>query len=121
VLVVDNEPVALAALSHLMQGWGWQVHAAAHRQQALAVPWTPHLQVLDYHLDAGRTGLDLWRELQQRHAEVPTVILTADRDGDLRQRLLDAGAIVLHKPLKPLALRQVLQRILAMRAKPESR
>lgn len=116
VLVVDNEPVALAALSHLLRGWGWQVHAAAHRQQALAVPWTPHLQVLDYHLDAGRTGLDLWGELRRLHADVPTVILTADRDGDLRQRLVDAGATVLHKPLKPLALRQVLQRVLAMRA-----
>jgi hypothetical protein len=37
-------------------------------------------------------------------------MLTADRDGELRQRLLEAGIGVLYKPLKPLALRQVLQR-----------
>ena len=38
-------------------------------------------------------------------------MLTADRDGDLRQQLLDAGAGVLYKPLKPLALRQTLLRL----------
>jgi len=46
---------------------------------------------------------------------VPTVILTADRDGELRQRLLDRGIHVLYKPLKPLALRQVLQRVAVAR------
>jgi CheY-like chemotaxis protein len=48
-----------------------------------------------------------------RYADVPTVMLTADRDSELRQRLLDAGIGVLYKPLKPLALRQVLQRVAA--------
>jgi hypothetical protein len=38
-------------------------------------------------------------------------MLTADRDGELRQQLLDAGAGVLYKPLKPLALRQTLLRL----------
>jgi hypothetical protein len=38
-------------------------------------------------------------------------MLTADRDGDLRQHLLDAGVGVLYKPLKPLALRQTLLRL----------
>ncbi|MDE1894431.1 MAG: hypothetical protein KGJ96_12325, partial [Xanthomonadaceae bacterium] len=37
----------------------------------------------------------------------------ADRDGELRQRLLDEGIGVLYKPVKPLALRQMLQRVAA--------
>ena len=53
----------------------------------------------------------MWTQLRERHADVATVILTADRDSELRQRLQDLGAVVLHKPLKPLALRQVLQRV----------
>ncbi|MEI7037791.1 hybrid sensor histidine kinase/response regulator [Fulvimonas yonginensis] len=112
-LVLDNEPAALAALSALLGSWGWQVHAARDVAQALAVPWQPDLHILDYHLDAGRTGWDVWRELSGRHPQVPTVMLTADRDGELRQRLLDAGIGVLYKPLKPLALRQLLQRVTA--------
>ncbi|MDE3072978.1 MAG: PAS-domain containing protein [Pseudomonadota bacterium] len=112
-LVLDNEPAALAALCHLLASWGWLVHAARNVEQALAAPWRPDLQILDFHLDRGRTGLEVWRLLQALHAEVPTVMLTADRDGELRQRLLEAGIGVLYKPLKPLALRQVLQRVVA--------
>jgi len=110
-LVLDNEPAALAALSSLLTSWGWHVHAARNAKQALAAPWRPDLHILDFHLDGGDTGFDVWHRLRELHADVPTVMLTADRDGELRQRLLDAGLGVLYKPLKPLALRQVLQRI----------
>ncbi|WP_108472352.1 PAS-domain containing protein [Rhodanobacter thiooxydans] len=112
-LVLDNEPAALAALGSLLTSWGWQVHAARNPAQALAAPWRPDLHILDFHLDGGQTGLEVWQRLNRRHADVPTVMLTADRDGELRQRLLEAGIGVLYKPLKPLALRQVLQRVAA--------
>jgi signal transduction histidine kinase/CheY-like chemotaxis protein len=110
-LLLDNEPAALSALGNLLTSWGWHVHAARNAEQALAAPWRPDLYILDFHLDGGHTGLDVWQRLCERHADVPTVMLTADRDGELRQRLLDAGIGVLYKPLKPLALRQVLQRV----------
>jgi CheY-like chemotaxis protein/nitrogen-specific signal transduction histidine kinase len=110
-LVLDNEPAALSALSALLTSWGWQVHAARTLEQAQAAPWQPDLHIFDYHLDAGRTGLDVLHELGDMGRDVPTVILTADRDNELRQRLLDRGLGVLYKPLKPLALRQVLQRV----------
>ncbi len=112
-LLLDNEPAALAALSNLLTSWGWLVHAARNAEQALAAPWRPDLHILDFHLDGGHTGLEVWQQLNARHADVPTVMLTADRDGELRQRLLEAGMGVLYKPLKPLALRQVLQRVVA--------
>ncbi|WP_136258626.1 ATP-binding protein, partial [Rhodanobacter lindaniclasticus] len=111
VLVLDNEPAALAALTTLLTSWGWQVHAARNAAQALAVPWRPDVNILDFHLDGGQNGLDVWRQLAADRPDVPTVMLTADRDGDLRQQLLDAGVGVLYKPLKPLALRQTLLRL----------
>lgn len=112
-LVLDNDPAALAALVRLLASWGWQVHAARNAKQACAVPWRPDLNILDFHLDAGQTGLDVWQQLHAMHPDVSTVMLTADRDGDLRQRLQEVGIGVLYKPLKPLALRQVLQRVAA--------
>jgi CheY-like chemotaxis protein len=111
VLVLDNEPAALAALTTLLASWGWQVHAARNAAQARAVPWRPDVNILDFHLDGGQNGLDVWRQLAAGHPDVPTVMLTADRDGDLRQQLLEAGVGVLYKPLKPLALRQTLLRL----------
>jgi response regulator of citrate/malate metabolism len=71
--------------------------------------------VLDYHLDRGQTGLDVLVELRREHPGVQAVMLTADRDGELRQRLMEAGVVVLYKPLKPLAMRQVMQRVVAAR------
>ena len=115
-LVLDNEPAALAALTTLLASWGWQVHAALDAAQARAVPWRPDVNILDFHLDSGRNGLDVWRQLAADHPDVPTVMLTADRDGELRQQLLDAGVGVLYKPLKPLALKSVMARMLAGRA-----
>lgn len=112
-LVLDNEPAARTALATLLQGWGWEVHIAAQPRQALETPWRPDLCVLDYHLDHGATGLDALRELRRVHPGVPALVLTADRDGELRQRVLEAGAMVLYKPLKPLAMQQVLQRLTA--------
>ncbi|WEN16861.1 PAS-domain containing protein [Rhodanobacter sp. AS-Z3] len=110
-LLLDNEPAALAALGNLLSRWGWQVHAARNAEQALAAPWRADLHILDFHLDGGHTGLDVWKLLHEQHADVPTVMLTADRDSDLRQRLQELGISVLYKPLKPVALRQVLQRV----------
>ncbi|GLQ88731.1 hybrid sensor histidine kinase/response regulator [Dyella flagellata] len=115
VLILDNEPVALAALAALLQSWGWEVHAAAQAEHALAAPWRPDLCVLDYHLDRGQTGWDVLLALRHDHPQLPAVVLTADRDGELRQRLHDAGVALLYKPLKPLAMRQVLQKVMAGR------
>jgi CheY-like chemotaxis protein len=114
-LILDNEPAALAALGALLDSWGWEVHAAAHAGHAMAAPWRPDLCVLDYHLDRGQTGLQVLDTLRCEHPGIQAVVLTADRDGELRQRLLDAGVVVLYKPLKPLAMRQVMQRVMAAR------
>ncbi|MEO6801409.1 MAG: PAS-domain containing protein, partial [Rhodanobacter sp.] len=50
-LVLDNEPAALAALTTLLTGWGWDVHAARNAEQAVCVPWRPDISILDFHLD----------------------------------------------------------------------
>ncbi|MGP1667566.1 MAG: PAS-domain containing protein, partial [Rhodanobacter sp.] len=74
-LLLDNEPAALAALRNLLSSWGWQVHAARNLEQALAVPWRADLYILDFHLDGGYTGLDVWLQLQANHLDVPTLML----------------------------------------------
>jgi PAS domain S-box-containing protein len=109
-IVVDNDPVALVATATLLRGLGWTVDALRTPE---APATGPDLLVLDYHLDAGRTGLDALRVLRARFGEVPTVFVTADRDVDLRARLQEAGGSVLYKPLKPLAMRQAMQRLVA--------
>ena len=41
----------------------------------------------------------------------PAVIITADRDEAIRSRVEADGLLLLHKPLRPLALRSLLRKI----------
>jgi CheY-like chemotaxis protein len=107
-LIVDNEPQALAALKLLLESWGWRVICARDATQALAQVGAADVAIVDYHLDGGRTGLELYTMLHEARAELAAIILTADRDGALRRRIQNAGLVLLYKPLKPLALHQAL-------------
>ncbi|HEX3122981.1 MAG TPA: ATP-binding protein, partial [Rhodanobacteraceae bacterium] len=107
-LIVDNEPRALVALKLLLESWGWRVIAARDAAQALRQPIEADVAIFDYHLDGGRTGLELYTKLRDAGLDVPAIILTADRDGALRQRVQGEGLVLLYKPLKPLALHQTL-------------
>ncbi len=40
--------------------------------------------------------------------EIPAILLTADRSKEVRQRAEDENVTVLHKPLRPAALRSLL-------------
>jgi len=111
-LIVDNEPQALTALRTLLEQWGWRVLAAADAAKAIALARSerPDIAILDYHLAGGDNGLDLYTKLQIILGDIPAAILTADRDAALRQRTLELGLMLLYKPLKPLALKQVLRK-----------
>jgi signal transduction histidine kinase/Na+/proline symporter/CheY-like chemotaxis protein len=115
VLVVDNEPLALDALRRLLEGWGCSVAAVADGDAATAslAAREAALWLLDYHLDAGDTGLDLYQRLASAHRERPALILSADATDQIRRRVAEQGLGLLQKPLRPLALKSVLDRLLA--------
>lgn len=115
ILIVDNDPQALQALASLLRGWGWDVASASGADQAeTALRQQPAaLWLLDYHLDDGLTGVQLRQQLATNHRPRPTLIVSADAGSDVRNAVLDAGLQWLSKPLKPLALKSVLDRLLA--------
>ncbi|MBN9274664.1 MAG: hypothetical protein J0J15_31355, partial [Mesorhizobium sp.] len=65
----------------------------------------------DYHLD-DETGLDLIVRLRARHGEdIPAVLVTADRSGEVRAAATRLDVPVINKPLKPAALRSAMARV----------
>ena len=76
----------------------------------------PALWLFDYHLDDGDTGVALQARLAQRFGARPTLILSADDSGDVRRVTLEHGLGLLPKPVKALALKSMLRRLLAARA-----
>jgi PAS domain S-box-containing protein len=118
VLVVDNAEPAREALAALLSAWGCRVRTAGDgagaERQLQSAP--AGLWLLDYHLDHGDTGVALHARLVARFGDAPCVVLSADRTAEVRDVVAAAGLSLLIKPLKPLALKSVLDRVLRRRA-----
>jgi Na+/proline symporter/signal transduction histidine kinase len=112
VICIDNEPKILDGMEALLVGWGCRVSKAGDLSQALAALSSAQIPpagaLVDYHLDGGN-GLDVIVALRARFgADLPAILITADRDAQVRAAARAAGVAVLHKPLKPAALRASL-------------
>ncbi|MFE1598479.1 NahK/ErcS family hybrid sensor histidine kinase/response regulator [Methylobacterium sp. ID0610] len=122
VLAVDNEPAIIDGMARLLTSWGCRVETAGSFgeavQQVLAGRLRPEVIVADYHLDEGN-GLDLIGALRAAlAADVPAVLLTADRSPPVRDTAAAQRVHLLTKPLKPAALRALLTQWQAARAAP---
>ncbi len=117
VLVVDNDADVLRAMQALLSGWRCDVLAARDGDEAmrLVAENTPDLLLLDFHLDAGQTGLMLRERIAAVLPPRPCVIITADHSVQVRDAVAATGCTLLHKPLKPLALKSVMARLLSAR------
>lgn len=112
VLCIDNEASVREAMATLLRGWGCRVATAASLDEALAVTagGLPDLVLADLHLDEGPDGLEVIATLRQRwERAVPAALITADRDPTLRVNARAHQVELLHKPLKPAALRALLR------------
>lgn len=118
VLIVDNEPQALDALAGVLRSWGCEVAATTDGDAAAAALASKPsgLWIFDYHLDGGDDGVSLHARLVERFGAVPCLILSADQTGAVRVAAQEAGLPLLMKPLRPLALKSVLDRMLAAQA-----
>lgn len=114
VLVVDNDRDGLRALATLLSGWGLDVATANGGAAAESVLAQARAEVwiLDYHLDDSDTGLALHTRLIERFGAHPSILISADHGPELRALAAEHEIHLLHKPIKPLALRSVMNRLL---------
>ena len=119
VLCVDNEDSILTAMHSLLSRWGCQVWTARNRQeceQLLEEEVQPQVALVDYHLDQGETGTELMAWLRTRLGQpLPGVVISADARPELVAEIHATGLDYLGKPVKPAALRALLNRHLALR------
>lgn len=116
VLVVDNEKSLQTGMRSLLGGWGCTVTTAGGFAEAagqFAEGERPDIILVDYHLNDGETG-DVTIDRLRAHfgADVPAVMISADRSKELKSRLDGCGIPLLNKPLKPAQLRALLRTML---------
>jgi len=117
-LCIDNEPSVLDGMETLLHGWGCDVIKAPDLAAALtalaASPAAPNGLVVDYHLDHGN-GIEAIQALRGVCGSLPAILITADRSPAVREEARAEGVQVLHKPVKPAALRALLAQWRVMR------
>lgn len=114
LLIVDNDAEGLRALATLLRGWGVEVIAVGNAHDAVAAMRRRDVSawIFDYHLDGGDTGLALRERLIERFGERPSILISADHGPELKALVAAQEVHLLHKPVKPLALRSLLARLL---------
>ncbi|MCG9637808.1 hybrid sensor histidine kinase/response regulator [Vibrio parahaemolyticus] len=115
ILCVDNEPDILVGMENLLSRWGCDIRVATdlvESLQALEGDWVPDVIFSDYRLDNGRTGLEVLQQCRLRLGNrFEGVIISADRTDDMMEGIKANGFSFIAKPVKPLKLRSVLNRV----------
>ena len=117
MLLIDNDPAALAAMEALLTRWGCDIAAAQSGAEALervrALGGAPDAIVADLHLDHGERGAEAVAAIR-RHVQrlVPAIIVTADHSAAAAEEAASGGLEVLRKPVRPAELRSLLSFLL---------
>ena len=123
VLAIDNEPAILDGMKRLLSGWGCVAVTAPSLKDAMTEirPYksAPDAIVADYHLDDG-DGIEAIVALRWKLGmDIPAILVTADRSPEVRDAAAEKSIHVLHKPLRPAALRALLAQARALRTAAE--
>lgn len=112
LLVLDNDADTLQATAGLLRRWGClplpALNEAEARAQTLDAP--PDAALIDYQLDHGENGIKALIRLRRVWGlAVPGILITGDATPEVRERARQLGLAFLAKPVKPAALRALLQ------------
>jgi signal transduction histidine kinase len=117
VLVIEDDALVRSALTGLLGGWGVRVYEArglTDAQQWLHDGLQPAVILSDYRLQDGQSGIAVVEQLRrQLHCAVPACLTSGDTDAGLMAEAKAAGLTLLHKPVRPAKLRNLLRRLLA--------
>ena len=111
VLCLDNDPSILDGMRALLQRWGVDCRTALDVMQAHQELQRGHVDLIlaDYHLSDDMDGLQALQQLRTSVEDMPPVaMITADGSSELKQRARALGYPILHKPVRPAALRALL-------------
>jgi len=117
ILVIDNDPLVLTAMTSLLTEWGYDVVSALNGQNVsqiyeLADAVQPKLILADYHLE-NTNGVDLVLALlNQKQWKIPCIINSADPSETVREHTINAKFSFIRKPIKALALKRLMRKLI---------
>jgi FixJ family two-component response regulator len=106
IAIVDDDPSVLKALARLLRIRGLRAKTFLSAQEILAALHDnfPECLIVDLQMQE-ISGLELHQRLTLKGIDIPTIIITAYDDNNMRQRCQAAGTVAyLLKPLQDAAL-----------------
>ncbi|TAL73757.1 MAG: hybrid sensor histidine kinase/response regulator [Rhodanobacter sp.] len=111
VLCLDDDVAILDGMRALLSRWGVDCRTASNVASAAQELRRGPVDLIlaDYHLADDTDGLHALQDLRKvRNPLPPTALITADGSTALKQRARALGYPLLHKPVRPAALRALL-------------
>jgi signal transduction histidine kinase len=115
VLVIEDDSEARLAIELTLRNWGCATMTAASLDEARSVlaraGSRPDVLLSDLRLGNGADGIAAIEALQAEFGPMPAALVTGDISGERLRELRAAALAVLHKPVKPEILRELLHRL----------
>jgi signal transduction histidine kinase len=117
VVVIDNDPLVLDGMGGLFRSWGCGVVTADTDGAAITgiadCGHVPDLIISDYSLTNGKTGIDVIARLRDAFdTPIPAFLMSGDTNPEPLQEARASGFHLLHKPVDPMTLRAMVNRML---------
>jgi signal transduction histidine kinase/CheY-like chemotaxis protein len=117
IVVIDDDPLVLDGTGGLLRSWGSRVVAgatdAAVTQALRAQPSVPDLIISDYRLPDGKNGIEAIDGVRKAFGQdIPAFLISGDTDPELLRQAQSCGFHLVHKPVQPMTLRAMLQRMI---------
>ena len=116
IIVIDDDALVLDGMGGMLRDWGCRVVTGATPDAGLAgLPGgeRPDLIISDYRLTNGQSGIMAIAELRQVFgAPIPAFLMTGDTAPERLREARESGHHLLHKPVRPMALRAMINQLM---------
>ena len=116
--IVDDDESVRRSLKLLMVSYGFTVDTFSSAEEFFtAVPNSAEgCLILDIHMP-GLNGWDTQQRLTKTGYNLPVIVISADKDGDFKEKALKAGAVgFLRKPFEDHYLLHMVNKVFNMTA-----
>jgi CheY-like chemotaxis protein len=111
ILVIDDEESVRLGMQSLLESWGCKCITAMDAEQALQSidVRLPDFILADLRLRGDQNGIDAIRILRAKLGKgIPAVLISGDTAAEQLRKVSSAGLTMMHKPLKAVRLRALL-------------
>jgi two-component system, sensor histidine kinase len=123
IVVIDDEESVRLGMQSLLESWGCSSVTAMEAAEALRGlgARTPDFIIADLRLRGDDNGIEAIRQLRASLGDsVPAVVISGDTATEQLRKVSAAGLTMMHKPLKAVRLRALLNHEFARRGEPSA-